>query len=103
MRVDNVHSRVFPADSLEQMGALIDGLAGDDDRFWPRQSWPAMRFDRPLAVGAWGGHGPIRYTRAGYRAGRRVVFAFTSPGGLRAYHEWAARLVAGGCELRRLL
>src|SRR5690625_3273095 len=103
MRVDNVHSRVFPTDSLEQVGALIDGLAGDDDRFWPRQNWPAMRFDRPLAVGASGGHGPIRYDVAEYQPRRRVRFAFTKPAGLHGYHEWAARPVAGGCELRHRL
>ncbi len=103
MRVDNVHSRVFTSDSLEQVGALIDGLAGDDDRLWPRQNWPAMRFDRPLAVGASGGHGPIRYDVAEYQPGRRVRFAFTRPTGLHGYHEWAARPVAGGYELRHRL
>ncbi|HEV8630456.1 MAG TPA: SRPBCC family protein, partial [Thermoanaerobaculia bacterium] len=31
---------------------------------------------RPLAVGAAGGHGPIRYTVTAYEPGRRVEFTF---------------------------
>ena len=60
MRVVNVHERVLdvPAD---RVGQLIDGLASADDRLWPHDRWPAMRFDRPLGVGSSGGHGPIGY------------------------------------------
>ena len=103
MRVNNVHSRVFAADSLERMGALIDGLAGNDDRLWPHENWPAMRFDRPLTAGATGGHGPIRYDVVDYQPARRVRFAFTRPAGLHGYHEWAIRPVAGGYQLRHSL
>ena len=39
-------------------GRLLDGLSAADDRLWPKDRWPAMRFDRPLKVGARGGHGP---------------------------------------------
>lgn len=103
MRVNNVHSRVFAVDSLDDVGALIDSLAGDDDRLWPQEHWPAMRFDRPLATGATGGHGPIRYDVAEYQPARRVRFAFTRPTGLRGYHEWAVRPVPTGHELRHRL
>ncbi|OBK87342.1 hypothetical protein [Mycolicibacter sinensis] len=103
MRVDNVHSRVFTVDSLDRVGALIDSLAGDDDRLWPRENWPAIRLDRPLAVGATGGHGPIRYDVSAYQPARRIRFAFRRPAGLDGYHEWEARAVAAGYELRHRL
>ena len=38
-----------------------------------------MLFDRPLGVGADGGHGPIPYACTAYEPGRRVEFRF-SPG-----------------------
>lgn len=103
MRVGNVHSRVFSADSLDRVGAVIDSLAGDDDRLWPRENWPAMRLDRPLAVGATGGHGPIHYHVSEYQPARRVRFAFRRPAGLVGYHEWEARAVPAGYELRHRL
>lgn len=45
-----------------------------------------MRFDRPLGVGARGGHGPIRYTVEEYRPGQRVVFRFLRPALVRGTH-----------------
>jgi hypothetical protein len=53
-----------------------------------------MRLDRPLGVGAAGGHGPIRYVVERYQPGRRVVFRFTAPAGFHGTHEFAA--VSGG-------
>ncbi|WP_206443284.1 DUF2867 domain-containing protein [Candidatus Protofrankia californiensis] len=79
--------------------SLIDGLAGDDDRLWPVQAWPAMRFDRPLGIGADGGHGPIRYTVTEYEPGRSVTFTFHPPTRLRGHH----RLAADGDTLRHEL
>ena len=67
MAVLNVHHRKL-ACSREVLGALIDELASEEDRLWPRRTWPPMHFDRPLAVGADGGHGPIRY-RSRLRSG----------------------------------
>lgn len=59
MKVLNVHERELRATS-EQVGALIGSLASRNDLLWPRHIWPKMEFDRPLSVGATGGHGPIR-------------------------------------------
>lgn len=83
-----MHERVLEA-SEQEVGGLIDGLAGPDDRLWPR-GWPPMRLDRPLAAGARGGHGPIRYTVSEHIPGRRVVFAFTAPRGLDGEHRFEA-------------
>jgi hypothetical protein len=82
--VHNVHSRVIAAPAAE-VGALVDQLATDDDPIWPAPAWPAIRFDCPLAPGAIGGHGPVRYSVEEYEPGRRVRFRFTFPGS--GYHE----------------
>ncbi|MFD3809276.1 hypothetical protein ACFWTC_38425 [Streptomyces sp. NPDC058619] len=46
-----------------------------------------MRFDRPLGLGAQGGHGPVRYTVTGYDPGQRVRFTFDGRGGRGGHHE----------------
>ncbi|MFD7445345.1 DUF2867 domain-containing protein [Streptomyces sp. NPDC059909] len=77
--VRNVHERVVeaPADTV---GALMDRLSADDDPLFPTPAWPPMRFDRPLGVGADGGHGFVRYTVGAYEPGRSVRFDFAPPG-----------------------
>ena len=44
MKVINIHERELGA-NYEQVGALIDSLASEDDRLWPGHSWPRMKFD----------------------------------------------------------
>jgi hypothetical protein len=98
----NVHQRTLPV-PVAEAGFLIDGLAGPDDRLWPYDRWPAIRFDRPLGVGARGGHGPIRYVVSAYVPGRRVQFTFTGRD-VDGFHEFA--LLDGGeshCVLRHTL
>jgi hypothetical protein len=100
MPVLNIHERELPADS-GTVGRLIDALAGPDDRLWPRDRWPAMRFDRPLGVGAAGGHGPIRYTVAAYVPGTWVRFAFTGPRGFDGFHEYTVHQTGPGAAVLR--
>jgi hypothetical protein len=83
--VRNVHERRFVAPA-GRVGALIDGLASRDDRLWPSSRWPAMRLDRPLQLGAVGGHGPIHYRVDTYEPGRRVHFRLRAPRGFDGYH-----------------
>jgi hypothetical protein len=99
MRVLNVHRRVLAAPKV-QAATLIDQLGARNDLLWPHDSWPRMRFDRDLQVGARGGHGPIRYAVAEYDPGRRVVFRFERPRGFDGTHgfELLPR-TSGGCEL----
>jgi len=47
-----------------------------------------VRFDRPLAVGATGGHGPIRYSVEDYRHGVHVRFRFHAPRGFDGTHAY---------------
>lgn len=85
MPVRNIHERLLPVPP-SQVGALLDTLASPGDQLWPFQRWPAMRLDRPLAVGAVGGHGPIRYTVEAYEPGRLIRFHFTGPPGFLGTH-----------------
>jgi hypothetical protein len=85
LKINNIHERVLNA-SADRVGELIDGLASADDRLWPHDRWLPMRFDRPLEVGASGGHGPIRYVVESYSPGRRVQFRFIEPKGFAGVH-----------------
>lgn len=85
MEVLNVHERELEADLL-QIGALIDSLASKEDRLSPKHLWPRMEFDRPLGVGATGGHGPIRYFVEEHTPGKSIKFRFTGPKGFDGFH-----------------
>jgi hypothetical protein len=82
--IRNVHARELHA-SAGEIGALLDSLGSSDDRLWPHW-WPKLRLDGPLAVGAAGGHGPIRYSVEQYEPGRRVVFRFAPGLGIDGTH-----------------
>lgn len=93
--VRNIHSRVIAADA-RTVGGLLDTLAAEDDRLWPLDRWPAMRLDRPLGVGASGGHGPIRYTCAKYLPGQEVRFRFHRPRGFGGEHGYLVQELDAG-------
>lgn len=99
MTVENVHERTLDA-PLRSVAALIDSLGSDGDLLWPRDRWPAMRFDRTLAVGAAGGHGPVRYFVESYVPGRSIRFRFTSPRVFDGFHGY--EVLADGPERTRL-
>jgi hypothetical protein len=71
----NVHERTIRGD-LGEAGALLDRVGGPDDVLWPAAQWEPMVLDRPLAVGATGGHGAVRYHVEAYEPGRRIVLRF---------------------------
>ena len=87
MQVLNVHKRELIADS-EQVGALLDSLSSSADALWPWHSWPRMEFDRPLVVGAAGGHGPVRYFVEEYQPGQSITFRFVGPKGFDGFHSF---------------
>ncbi|MGW7272418.1 SRPBCC family protein [Streptomyces sp. NPDC054864] len=87
MSVLNIHERTLPA-KAQDVGSLLDSLAGPDDQLWPVERWPAMRLDRGLAVGSRGGHGLVSYTVVAYVPGQWVRFAFDGPRGFQGFHEF---------------
>lgn len=87
MHVLNIHEREIAA-PLASVGKLLDSLASDHDALWPRATWPPMHFDRPLGVGAVGGHGPIPYAVDEYRPGLMVQFRFRGPRGFNGFHRF---------------
>ncbi|MGR8011051.1 DUF2867 domain-containing protein [Streptomyces hypolithicus] len=99
--VRNVHERTVEA-SAEVVGALLDRLSAEDDPVFPTPAWDPMRFDRPLGVGAVGGHGPVRYSVSAYEPGRRVRFAFAPPD--NGFHEMTVEpLGPERCLVRHVL
>ena len=103
IRVYNVHERRFNV-ARERVGALLDGLASGADRLWPSAAWPRMRLDRPLQVGAIGGHGPIRYHVEMYEPGSRVRFRLNAPRGFVGFHGFEIVPTDGkGTTLRHVL
>jgi hypothetical protein len=82
----NHHSRVLPVPAAA-VAPLLDALSGPDDVLWPAPAWPPLRFDRPLGIGADGGHGPVRYEVAEYVPGQRLRLLFTPAFGIDGYHE----------------
>jgi hypothetical protein len=105
MRIESIHARELPV-SAEQLGEIVDTLGGPEDKIWPIERWPndPIGFDRPLGVGARGGHGPIRYTVAAYEPGRQIVFEFDPGTGLRGVHLIVVEPVGDrGARLRHVL
>jgi len=101
--IRNVHERPLAA-SADAVGALVDSLSSRDDRLWPVSDWPRLRLDRPLGVGADGGHGPVRYAVASYDPGRAVGFRFNRPAGFRGGHRFSVEPTGDAtCVLRHEL
>ncbi|MFI6769029.1 DUF2867 domain-containing protein [Streptomyces sp. NPDC050355] len=99
--VRDVHVRTVAAPA-EVVGALLDRIGSDRDPLFPTPVWPALRFDRPLGVGADGGHGRIRYRVGAYEPGRRIRFDFTEGAG--GWHEFTVRpLGSDGCRVEHVL
>ncbi len=91
----SIHERNLRA-SIAQAAPLIDRLSSDGDVLWPSSRWPPMRLNRGLALGAKGGHGPIRYRLDAYEPGRSVRFRFTRPRGFDGYHQFDLAVAGEG-------
>jgi hypothetical protein len=98
--VTNIHERLISA-PLPAVGSLIDRLASRDDALWPGDRWPRVSFDRPLGIGAVGGHGPVRYFVEAYEPGRSLRFRFTGPRGFVGTHGFETEEVGTGKVLLR--
>lgn len=85
MHIVNVHQRLLHA-SPGRVSELLATLGSPGDRLWPRNGWPPMRLDGPVAPGAAGGHGPIRYRVESWEPGRLVRFRFHRMRGIDGWH-----------------
>ncbi len=99
--ITNIHSREFGCQP-ELLGSLLDRIADPDSPLWPT-GWPLLKFDRPLAAGANGGHGPIRYFVARYQPGRQITCRFAPSMGLVGSHTFSVQPSATGSVLRHEL
>jgi len=79
MKIWNVHERRLNAPP-EKVGTILNTLSSKGDRLWPSDTWPPQQFDKPLGVGARGGHGPVRYAVSAYVPGRIVEYRFDGTG-----------------------
>ncbi|MCX4819377.1 DUF2867 domain-containing protein [Streptomyces sp. NBC_01142] len=97
----NVHERVVEAPA-EVVGDLLGRLSSPDDPLSPSPAWPPILFDGPLAVGADGGHGFVRYSVGAYDPGRSIRFDFTPPD--NGHHALEIEpLAADRCRVRHVL
>ncbi len=87
MKVTTVHRR-FIASPFDVVSSVLKTIGTHNDKVWPVDKWPAMRFQEGLKVGASGGHGPIRYTISAHRSGKHIRFAFIRPKLFHGYHEF---------------
>ncbi|MFI6101611.1 SRPBCC family protein [Lentzea sp. NPDC051213] len=85
--IRNVHSR----DLGVPAGPFVERV----QELWP-PAWGTQEFDRPLGVGADGGHGPIRYRCVAFEPGSSITFEFTDLSGTHT-------LSASGTVLRHEL
>ncbi len=105
MKILNVHERNLLG-SPEEVGDILNTLSAKDDKLWPREKWPPMKFDSGLRVGASGGHGPIRYHVSEYVPGRRIEFQFDRKGmaaGLDGRHYFEVVPRSGHVQLRHVV
>ncbi len=86
VKVINIHKRIIP-ESIDKVAGLLKTLATREDKIWPYEDWPPMRFKEGLKEGASGGHGPIGYTIAKYDPKALIRFVFSRPSGFNGIHQ----------------
>lgn len=87
MNVLNIHKRDINR-SKDEVLNLFATLSQKDDRIWPFEKWPAMKFKKGLQLNSQGGHGPIRYVVVGYNPSGYVEFKFQKPNGFHGSHKF---------------
>ena len=101
MRIYSLHQRDL-AVPARRVASLLEELGTGRDRLWPSNHWPPLLLDRPIAIGASGGHGPIRYDVECLEPGS-VRFRLTGPPGFTGTHEFDVAVTGSGCRLRHVI
>lgn len=103
MKIINEHKRIIhqPKDNISK---LVEKLSSKDDKIWPYEHWPAIKFKDGLKVGSKGGHGIIRYTITEYDPNHIIKFQFSKPKGFNGTHEFRIQEVSQHqTEIKHLL
>lgn len=87
MKVLNIHTRKINQPK-EKVLALMTTLATKNDKVWPQEKWPPMRFKKGLTIGAKGGHGIIRYSVKNLQPNGTIIFEFSQPKGFHGIHKF---------------
>jgi len=87
MKVINIHSRILNC-SIKELTGLLETLATKNDKIWPKEKWPEMKFKSGIKVGSKGGHGPIRYSVEKYNPKELIQFKFYKPYGFIGIHKF---------------
>ncbi|NQZ38083.1 MAG: hypothetical protein HRT58_20655 [Crocinitomicaceae bacterium] len=87
MRVLNIHKRTLNQPK-SKVTELLRTLSTENDRIWPKEKWPEMKFKNGIQVGAKGGHGPIRYSVEKYNPNEIIQFRFSKPNGFSGIHKF---------------
>lgn len=90
MKVINIHQRIINQPK-ENVAILFETLSKKDDKIWPFEKWPSMKFKDGLKIGSKGGHGPVRYTIVEFVKGAFIKFQFSKPDGFNGFHQLEIR------------
>jgi len=87
LKVLNIHKRTLNQPK-EKVAELLKTLSTENDRIWPKEKWPEMKFKEGIKIGAKGGHGPIRYSIEKYNPNELIQFRFSKPNGFNGIHKF---------------
>ena len=87
MKALNIHKRTLNQPK-SKVTELLKTLSTENDRIWPTEKWPEMKFKDGIQVGAKGGHGPIRYSVEKYNPSEIIQFRFSRPNGFNGIHKF---------------
>jgi hypothetical protein len=87
LKVLNIHKRIINQPKNKVVD-LINTLSTDNDKIWPKEKWPAMKFAGGIKIGAKGGHGPIKYVVEKYNSEQIIQFRFEKPEGFNGIHKF---------------
>lgn len=87
MKVLNIHKRLILT-SKDAVSQVFATLATADDKVWPNEYWPRIKFRDGLKIGSNGKHGPIHYEIVNYDPSSIITFKFQKPIGFNGIHKF---------------
>jgi len=87
LKVLNIHKRTLNQPK-SRIVELLKTLSTDNDKIWPKENWPAIKFKGGIKVVVKGGHGPIRYAVEKYNPNELIQFKFSKPTGFNGIHKF---------------